>query len=42
MSAPLYKKTTEITGILKGFLELLNPKNMSETQKAKFWMRRRI
>lgn len=40
MSAPLCKKTTEITGILKGFLELLNPKNLSKTQKAKFWTRR--
>lgn len=29
-SAPLYRKTAEITGILKGFLKLLNPKNLSE------------
>lgn len=35
MSVPLYKKTTEITGIFSGFLEILNPKNNSETQKAK-------
>ena len=42
MSTPLYKKTTEITGIFNGFLEILNPKNMSETQKAKLWMRERM
>lgn len=42
MSVPLYKKTTEITGIFSGFLEILNPKNNSETQKAKFWMRESV
>ena len=42
MSVPLYRKTTEITGIFSGFLEILNPKNNSETQKAKFWIRENV
>ena len=42
MSVPLYNETTEITGIFSGFLEILNPKNKSEIQKAKFQMRENV